>query len=284
MFKTFLSTIFDGDMTKHLGVGRSAKDTMALNLYNIPEGEYCYYTLNLLKEGTTRKDVNVLEYRNFMLEFDEGTLQEQLQIIRDNNVPYTALVHSGSKSLHVIISLTEPLDISLEEYKNIHRRLIATVGADPANINPANFTRMPLTMRGDTLQSLIQLKKQVPTNEFLEFVDTLKEVNIRVQGAKLISEYDEFERGALKIQTLDFLAKGDSELSNKDKHYQLLDSVDDLRNQNYSIEEAEHLLVKSAFTLRFPDRIGEVRRAIEDMYRKGNDEEFNKVRIDNVSV
>lgn len=295
--KDFFQTIFGPNYSdKHIGVGSRPQDTASKSLSDIEEGEYAYYTLNALKPGSKRCDANVIEYLNFMLEFDEGTIQEQLDFIKGAGIPYTALVYSGKKSVHVIISLEEPVYtekplnspgnievMPIETYKNIHRRMIRAFKADPANINPANFTRMPFTVRNGQLQSLLELKEPISQETFFNFINSLPEID-RPVTIKQDRELKEFERGALRLQTLDFLSKGDSSLSDKSKHYQLLDCVQDLYNQNYDEDEITHLLVKSAFTLRFPGRVGEVKRAIEYTTKQGFTEKCSETIIDDVSV
>jgi len=55
-----------------------------------------------------RADHNVICFRNFLLEIDNMPIEQQVEHVR-NLVPVTAIVFSGKKSYHFIISLTEPM-------------------------------------------------------------------------------------------------------------------------------------------------------------------------------
>ena len=82
------------------------------------------------------------EFRNFVLEFDDITVEEQLELIEGFDIPYATVVFSGNKSLHVVISLTH--SIQLDEYRDICYRLKQTFPeADSSCLEPARLTRVP---------------------------------------------------------------------------------------------------------------------------------------------
>ena len=55
-----------------------------------------------------RADCNVSVLRNILIEMDTGTTKEQWDAIRDCNMPFTASTFSGGKSIHFVISLSDP--------------------------------------------------------------------------------------------------------------------------------------------------------------------------------
>lgn len=96
-----------------------------------------------------RADVNVVSLRNFVLELDHGTLEEQYALVM-GRVPVSACTFSGAKSLHFIISLQEPL-ATLSQYKHMAARLLKLVPeADPSCRNASRLTRLPGATRPET--------------------------------------------------------------------------------------------------------------------------------------
>lgn len=67
-----------------------------------------YFAVNPLTG--TRLASNVSAHRNFLIEFDTGTIDEQRAIIVNSQLPATTVTFSGSKSLHVVIALSHEID------------------------------------------------------------------------------------------------------------------------------------------------------------------------------
>ena len=74
-----------------------------------------------------RADANCVSYRNFMLEFDtvngrQLSRDEQIQLMEGKyRIPYSTAVWSGNKSVHFVISLSEP--IKEKQWRKIARSL-----------------------------------------------------------------------------------------------------------------------------------------------------------------
>jgi hypothetical protein len=80
-----------------------------------------------------------------------------------NKIPVSSVVYSGGKSLHFIISLTEPLPNSVE-YKNLALRLLKMFPqADKTCKNPSRLSRLPGVIRPETnkMQELRYLGNRV---------------------------------------------------------------------------------------------------------------------------
>lgn len=122
-----------------------------------------FVSINPFKPETTRKDANVSKYRNILLEFDSGTIEEQKKLIRELNIPYSTIVFSGSKSLHVVISLEKPLETK-EAYDALVRRVYAKVPqADQSGKNCSRFTRAPNAIRDNgNRQELLHYRYRIP--------------------------------------------------------------------------------------------------------------------------
>lgn len=135
-----------------------------------------------------RMDVNCTSYRNFLVELDEGDLYQQFAYIAQLGLPYSAVVFSGGKSLHFLISLDEDL-ADEDEYRDLARWILSVVSlADQNTKNPSRCYRIPGVMR-DTgkMQRLIEFKGPIeksalmtwlgrfpthkPADEFWEYED-----------------------------------------------------------------------------------------------------------------
>jgi len=114
-----------------------------------------------------RADSNVTVFRNILCEFDKDLIEVQLANIKCSEVPYTSLVFSGNKSIHMIISLEEPCK-TREEYDELVKRIYRKLpDVDKSCSNPSRFSRAPGAFRNDTgkEQTLIELKQRVPRAE-----------------------------------------------------------------------------------------------------------------------
>lgn len=101
-----------------------------------------------------RADANVVEFRNILCEFDKCPIEDQIKWLNSSRLPYSAVVHSGKKSLHIIISLLTPLR-SKKEYntlaKNLYKAIINTgIKVDDSTSNPSRLSRYPGAIRSDT--------------------------------------------------------------------------------------------------------------------------------------
>lgn len=90
-----------------------------------------------------REDANCTSFRNFLIEIDDGSLKEQRRYLKTLNIPYSAIVFSGNKSLHTLISLDRDLP-NEQAYREISEWIlnIATF-ADQATKNPSRSIRIP---------------------------------------------------------------------------------------------------------------------------------------------
>jgi len=56
-----------------------------------------------------RNDADCTAYRNFLVEMDTGAIDEQLEYVKRYEIPYSAAIFSGNKSIHFVISLDQDL-------------------------------------------------------------------------------------------------------------------------------------------------------------------------------
>jgi hypothetical protein len=126
-----------------------------------------FFSINPLT-AAGRADANVTAYRNFLIELDGGTMDEQLHYIAELEMPWTSCVYSGGKSLHFIIALEESLPDEAA-YRRLAAHLHAAVEkADHSTKNPSRLSRLPGVIRPDTgkEQRLIRLNERITLSDF----------------------------------------------------------------------------------------------------------------------
>ena len=118
-----------------------------------------------------RADLNCTSLKNLMFEIDGIPLDDQLELLFRSGIPWTAIVFSGNKSYHAILSLEDNLgephtQEGVEQYKQVWKRLAALINSehagkivglqdgvlDEATKNPSRFSRFPNYMRSGHLQ------------------------------------------------------------------------------------------------------------------------------------
>jgi hypothetical protein len=135
--------------------------------------DYAFIAINPLLRGTSRADGNVNQFRNFLLEFDSGTVEEQRKFLDTKQVPYSSLVFSGSKSLHAIVCLEESLKNEREWRKYMQALLKLVPEADRSVSNPSRFSRMPNHLRADTksIQTLIETRPRTSIKDLTAMLE-----------------------------------------------------------------------------------------------------------------
>lgn len=122
----------------------------------VPSNKLTLVALNPIKSGF-REDANVTAYRNFLVEMDIGPLNQQLDYIKRLGLPYSAVIFSGNKSLHFLISLSEDLP-NEDMYRLFAEWTLSIVSlADQKTKNPSRSIRIPGGIRdGDKVQKLVE--------------------------------------------------------------------------------------------------------------------------------
>jgi len=102
-----------------------------------------------------REDLNCTAFRNFLIEMDYGPLNEQLAYADKIGLPYSAVVFSGNKSLHFLISLEQ--DLPNEEVWRVMAEwtLAIATAADQNTKNPSRQIRIPGAFREPGKKQLI---------------------------------------------------------------------------------------------------------------------------------
>ena len=115
-----------------------------------------FITVNPLKVGGTR-DADVTSYRHALLEFDDIDVREQWHLITESNVPCSAILTSGGRSVHAWVKVDAK---DLAEYEQRVRMLwqhFEEYGVDQQNKNPSRLSRLPNCVRFSNRQELLAL-------------------------------------------------------------------------------------------------------------------------------
>lgn len=119
----------------------------------VESGNLTLVALNPIKGW--RDDASVTAYRNFLVEMDYGPLPEQLAYAEAIGLPYSAVVFSGSKSLHFLISLDTDLPSYEVYYLMAEWMLAIATAADQNTKNPSRSIRIPGAYREPGKKQLI---------------------------------------------------------------------------------------------------------------------------------
>jgi len=109
-----------------------------------------------------RLDENCVKFRNFLIEMDYGPLPDQLAYIKKLEMPYSACVFSGGKSLHFLVSLETDLPDE-KTWRKVAEWILGIVTlADQQTKNPSRSIRIPGAKRDESRQALVELRGFVP--------------------------------------------------------------------------------------------------------------------------
>jgi hypothetical protein len=136
-----------------------------VSVQKVKTSELTLLSVNAIKGF--RNDSNVTKYRTFLWECDIGTLQQQLNYAKDLELPYSAAIFSGNKSVHFLTVLDEAIDA--KTYRYIYRWVLSIGTLFDKNCkNPSRGVRIPGNIRPDTdrEQKLISLGSRVKLEDF----------------------------------------------------------------------------------------------------------------------
>jgi hypothetical protein len=136
-----------------------------------------------------RNDANCIAFRNFLVEMDFGSNEEQLKYIKSIGLPYSAITFSGNKSLHVLVSLDT--DIPNEKiYRKWAEWALAIANmADPNTKNPSRSIRIPGALREPgKLQALVEYKGPTKISDFHRWLQSHPEAEPKEREKHPISD------------------------------------------------------------------------------------------------
>ncbi len=225
--RDFYNTLFNED--EDICWSNTPYGTYVLPVTSMINYSECYFSINPLRER--RLDANVTAYRNILCEFDSGSKEEQLKILKDSGLPFTTLVHSGNKSYHAIVSLKVSLT-TREEYDSLVKCIYSKLPTvDPTGKNPSRFSRAPKAIRSnDVVQELIDVRDRVDNEVLFNWCGY-------VPGQQIKPKHNEFKgHGLLPTRTHSFFQFGAPEgVWNRT----LFESACEMARAGFSQEETE---------------------------------------------
>ena len=127
-------------------------------------------------DGQGVKNENVTKFKHALVESDDMPIDAQERLYRDLQLPITAMVSSGGKSIHAIVRVDAQ---DADEYRERVDYLYAFlekngVTVDKQNSNPSRLSRMPGVTRNGQRQRLIATKiGKSSWTEWLDFAEGL---------------------------------------------------------------------------------------------------------------
>lgn len=170
----FFTTLFDPEDSTNIckNLWESSSIDSAYTHDNLPKERLCFNALS-----GPRCNSNVTKLRTILIESDKNELDSQLEWLASCKLPYSAVLFSGNKSLHIFISLTEPIK-TISKYKKLVDSLYAAI-TDSSNIRldescktPSQLSRYPNAVRSDTgeQQTLLVVKDRVKISELQAWI------------------------------------------------------------------------------------------------------------------
>lgn len=154
-----LATAFDEDVRLLNTKFRDSKPVEEC-IEKYPSNEFRLVGLNPINGW--HDDASCYKFRNFLIEMDYGPLPEQLAYVKKLAMPYSAVVFSGGKSLHFLISLAEDLPDE-KTWRKVSEWILSIVTlADQNTKNPSRRIRVPGAIRDQSRQVLVELVGAVP--------------------------------------------------------------------------------------------------------------------------
>lgn len=135
-----------------------------------------------------RNDKNCYIYRNFLVELDNYERDLQIGYLKKLEIPYSAMVWSGSKSTHTVISLSEPLPDE-KTYRLIYKWILNIVSlSDQALGNPSRSFRNAGVIRPETglEQELIELKARISHKELFAWLNKYEHLRPKAKEKKIV--------------------------------------------------------------------------------------------------
>ena len=137
-----------------------------------PQG--AYIRINPIKpEDVSGRDEGVSVFRHLLVEFDTRPKEEQYAIFKQSQLPISAIIDSGGKSLHAWVRIDAK---DFEEWK-VRRQAVfeylSDYEPDEMTKNPSRWSRLGGIMRGEHEQRIVTLNVGVGNwDEWLSYLES----------------------------------------------------------------------------------------------------------------
>jgi len=139
-----------------------------------------------------RNDENVTSFRNFLIEMDDGDMNDQLKYVKEMKLPYSVCVFSGSKSIHFGLCLNESLP-SIDIYRFYANWILNVMSqADQMTKNPSRNIRFPNNYRDGHLQKLLSVRPRISLDDLKFWLSSYEHLKPKVSKKSNVvyAEYD----------------------------------------------------------------------------------------------
>jgi hypothetical protein len=141
-----------------------------------------------------RQDLNCTAFRNFLIEMDYGPVKQQLEYVKKQEMPYSAVIFSGGKSLHFLVSLDRDLPDE-KTYRKIAEWILAIMTAADQNCkNPSRSIRVPGPKRDDSRQALVEMKGAVRLHDLAAWLNRYPQLMPKERAKREASGNIDFDR------------------------------------------------------------------------------------------
>ena len=178
--KQFLEVLFDVDHISTCGKDDEGATYPKPVFPDLIADSGVKFSINPIK--TWRDTKNVLEAGLYSMLFEmdatpEGNLiprEEQINLFKSSGIPYSTMTWSGTKSVHVIVRMEEPIPQKI--FKPLWlaiERVLTKHGCsiDPATMKIPQISRMPESIRDNgNRQDLIDVRKRISRSEIGEWL------------------------------------------------------------------------------------------------------------------
>ncbi len=170
-------SIKDGDRERPDGAGETRSREEWLELFKADglkewQGEAVgvYVSINA-NNGKNRKAESIVKYRHCLIEFDESTMAEQWAIIKRSGLPTSAIIKSGSRSLHAWVEIRATNAKEFAERVDFIYKHLEHSKPDPANKDAGRLSRLPGAMRTATGLQQELVECGAPTLSYMEWME-----------------------------------------------------------------------------------------------------------------
>lgn len=155
-------------LAKYFGKQADDKDLFR----NKPQG--AYIRINPIKaDDYSGRDDSVANFRHILVEFDTRPKEEQYAIFKQSQLPISAVIDSGGKSVHAWVRVDAK---DFEEWKVRRQQVfdyLADYEPDEMTKNPSRWSRLGGVFRGEKEQRIIALNVGVSNwDEWLSYLES----------------------------------------------------------------------------------------------------------------
>ena len=148
-----------------------------------PKPQGAYIRINPITPGDfSGRDDSVANYRHVLVEFDTRPKEEQFSIFKQSQLPISAIIDSGGKSIHAWVRVDAK---DFEDWKARRQQVfdyLSDYEPDEMTKNPSRWSRLGGVFRGENEQRIVALNVGVANwDEWLSYLESSEvpeEINV----------------------------------------------------------------------------------------------------------